>query len=101
MVPLEEGSHCAKALDEVHLGSTVRTFADWNKPLPGSVEMDLIAHCGEVNLGSYIQTLVLTDIASGWAEAVPLAVRESGLVVETLERIRVGLPFASCSKVNQ
>jgi hypothetical protein len=62
-------------------------------PLPGSMEMDLVAHCGEVNRGSYINSLVLTDIASGWTEAAPLAVRESGLVVETLERIRVALPF--------
>jgi hypothetical protein len=35
----------------------------------------------------------LTDSASGWTEAAPLAVRESGLVVETLERIRLALPF--------
>lgn len=39
-------------------------------------------------------SLVLTDIASGWTEAAPLVVREGGLVVETLDRIRVGLPFA-------
>ncbi|MGA8707617.1 MAG: transposase family protein [Steroidobacteraceae bacterium] len=72
----------------------VRTFADWNEPIPGSMEMDLVAHCGAVNRGSYINSLVLTDIASGWTEAAPLVVRESHLVVETLERIRVGLPFA-------
>ena len=71
----------------------LRTFADWNEPLPGSMEMDLVAHCGEVNRGSYINSLVLTDVASGWTEAAPLVVRESNLVVETLERIRVGLPF--------
>ena len=58
------------------------------------MEMDLVAHCGAVNRGSYIHSLVLTDIASGWTEAAPLVVRESSLVVETLERIRVGLPFA-------
>jgi hypothetical protein len=72
----------------------LRTFADWNEPIPGSMEMDLVAHCGAVNRGSYINSLVLTDIASGWTEAAPLVVRESHLVVETLERIRVGLPFA-------
>jgi hypothetical protein len=72
----------------------LRTFADWNEPPPGSMEMDLVAHCGEVNRGSYIHSLVMTDIASGWTESAPLVVRESGLVVETLERIRVGLPFA-------
>ncbi|MER8760491.1 transposase [Mesorhizobium sp. M0976] len=71
----------------------MRTFADWNEPVPGSMEMDLVAHCGEVNRGSYVHSLVLT-IASGWTEAAPIVVREGTLVVETLERIRLGLPFA-------
>ena len=52
----------------------MRTFADWNEPLPGSMEMDLVAHCGEVNRGSYVHSLVLTDIASGWTEAAPIVV---------------------------
>src|SRR5258708_4562620 len=72
----------------------MRTFADWNEPPPGSMEMDLVAHCGPVNRGSYVKSLVLTDIASGWTEAAPIVVREGSLVVETLERIREGLPFA-------
>jgi len=72
----------------------MRTFADWNEPPPGSMEMDLVAHCGEVNRGSYVNSLVLTDIASGWTEAAPIVVREGTLVVETLERIRLSLPFA-------
>ncbi|WP_287306811.1 DDE-type integrase/transposase/recombinase [Mesorhizobium sp.] len=72
----------------------MRTFADWNEPLPGSMEMDLVAHCGEINRGSYVHSLVLTDIASGWTEAAPIVVREGTLVVETFDRIRAGLPFA-------
>ncbi len=56
--------------------------------------MDLVAHCGEVTRGSYVHSLVLTDIASGWTECAPLVVRESTLLVEALERIRIGLPFA-------
>jgi hypothetical protein len=71
----------------------MRTFADWNHPPPGSMEMDLVAHCGSVNRGSYVHSLVLTDIASGWTEAAPIVVREGTLVVETLDRIRAGLPF--------
>lgn len=71
----------------------IRTFTEWNDPPPGSMEMDLVAHCGEVNRGSYINSLVLTDIATGWTECAPLVVRESGLLVETLERIRISLPF--------
>jgi hypothetical protein len=31
----------------------MRTFADWNDPAPGSMEMDLVAHCGSVNRGSW------------------------------------------------
>ncbi len=53
----------------------------------------MVAHCGEVNRSSYVNSLVLTDIASGWTEAAPIVVREGSLVVETLERIRIGLPF--------
>ena len=72
----------------------VRTFADWNEPPPWSMEMDCVGHCGDANCGSYVNSLVLADIASGWTEAAPMVVRESGLLVETLERIRQGLPFA-------
>jgi hypothetical protein len=83
-----------RAVPEARRRVPVRTFADWNEPPPGSMEMDCVAHCGDVNRGSYVNSLVLTDIASGWTEAAPLVVRESGLLVETLERIRQGLPFA-------
>src|SRR5204863_9995575 len=44
----------------------VRTFADWDDPPPGFVEADLVAHSGPVARGSFVQTLVLTDIATGW-----------------------------------
>lgn len=84
----------ARVVPEPRRRIKMRTFADWNEPPPGSMEMDLVAHCGEANRGSYVHSLVLTDIASGWTEAAPLVVREGSLVVETLERIRVGLPFA-------
>jgi len=56
--------------------------------------MDLVAHCGDANRGSFVHSLVLTDIASGWTECTPLVVRESTLLVEALERVRQSLPFA-------
>jgi IS30 family transposase len=83
----------ARVVPEPRRRIKIRTFADWNEPQPGSMEMDLVAHCGEVNRGSFIHSLVLTDIASGWTEAAPIVVREYTQVVETLERIRIGLPF--------
>jgi hypothetical protein len=83
-----------RAMPEARRRIKMRTFADWKEPPPGNMEMDLVAHCGEANRGSYIHSLVLTDIATGWTEAAPIVVREGSLVVETLERIRLGLPFA-------
>lgn len=41
----------------------VRTSADWRDPAPGFVEADLVAHSGPSARGSFVQTLVLTDIA--------------------------------------
>jgi len=65
----------------------VRTFADWNDPAPGFVEADLVAHSGPTASGSFVQTLVLTDIASGWTECAPLLVREQHLMIEVLGRV--------------
>jgi len=54
----------------------VRTFGDWNDPCPGFLEMDMVVHCGKSTVGSYVHSLVLTDIASGWTEAMAMVVRE-------------------------
>jgi len=71
----------------------VRTFADWHDPPPGFVEADLVAHSGPSASGSFVQTLVLTDIATGWTECGPLLVREQGLLSEVLTELRKLLPF--------
>jgi hypothetical protein len=42
----------------------LRTFDGWDDPPPGFVEADLVAHSGPVAKGSFVQTLVLTDIAT-------------------------------------
>ena len=71
----------------------VRTFDDWDDPPPGFVEADLVAHSGPVTRGSFVQTLVLTDIATGWTECAPLLVREQRLLTEVLGELRKLLPF--------
>ena len=71
----------------------VRTYNDWNGPPPGFLEIDLVAHCGSSVSGSFIHSLVATDICTGWTEAVPLLAREQSLVVEGLEVISQQLPF--------
>ena len=71
----------------------VRTFSDWGDPLPGFVEADLVAHSGPITRGSFIQTLVLTDVASGWTECAPLLFREQTLLREVLNVVRSAMPF--------
>lgn len=72
----------------------VRTSADWKDPAPGFVEADLVAHSGSSARGSFIQTLVLTDIATGWTECAPLLVREQTLLGTVLTELRRQLPFS-------
>lgn len=62
----------------------VKTFVDWQEPIPGYTEMDFVVHCGGLAAGEKIHSLVQTDVCSGWTEAVPLLAREQSLVVEGL-----------------
>jgi hypothetical protein len=71
----------------------VRTFADWDDPAPGFMEADLVAHSGPTAEGSFVQTLTLTDIASGWTECAPLLVREQVLLTEVLGEVCKRMPF--------
>jgi hypothetical protein len=71
----------------------VRTFGDWHDPSPGFFEMDMVVHCGKSTVGNYVHSLVLTDIASGWTEAIAMVAREQTLVTESVSEIRTKLPF--------
>ena len=71
----------------------MRTFSDWGDPPPGFVEADLVAHSGPVASGAFVQTLVLTDVATGWTECAPLLVREQTLLVGVLTQLRRLMPF--------
>jgi hypothetical protein len=71
----------------------VRTFSDWDDRPPGFIEADLVAHSGPTAKGSYVQTLTLTDIATGWTECAPVLVREQKLLTDVLSELRKLLPF--------
>ncbi len=71
----------------------VRTYNDWNGPPPGFLEIDLVVHSSGPLSGSFIHSLVATDVCTGWTEAVPLLAKEQSLVVEGLEAVGQRLPF--------
>jgi Integrase core domain len=70
----------------------IRTFADWYDPGPGFLEVDFVSHGGDSTQGTFLWSLVATDVCSGWTEAVPLVAREQSLVVEGLAVMRRQFP---------
>jgi Integrase core domain len=71
----------------------IRTFNDWNSPPPGFCEVDMVAHGGTSVAGSFIQTLTMVDVATGWTECLPLVTREGSLVVEAVKRAQNLFPW--------
>jgi hypothetical protein len=82
-----------RAIPAVRRNVPVRTCADWEDPVPGDMEADLVSHGGESTAGSFVHTLTLTDVASGWTECVALVVRDGALVAAALEQMRTSMPF--------
>jgi hypothetical protein len=71
----------------------IRTFNDWNSPPPGFCEVDMVAHGGTSVAGSFIQTLTMVDIATGWTECLPLVTRDGSLVVEAMKQAQSLFPW--------
>ena len=52
----------------------------------------MMAHGGTSVAGSFIQTLTMVAVATGWTECLPLLTRESGLVVQAMARAQSLFP---------
>jgi hypothetical protein len=72
----------------------VRTFADWNDAACGFTEADLVAHCGETTAGQYLNTLTMTDIATGWTELGAVIRKTEANVMQALCDLHELLPFS-------
>lgn len=93
-IRLQAGSRTRRrSIGKIRSQVKVKTFGDWEDAVPGSTEIDFVAHCGGTLTGSFIHSLVMTDVASGWTEATPLLVREQSLVVEGLSVLRGRIPI--------
>jgi hypothetical protein len=71
----------------------IRTFNDWKGPPPGYCEVDMVAHGGTSVAGSFIQTLTMVDVATGWTECLPLVMRDGSLVVEAIKHVQSLFPW--------
>ena len=71
----------------------LRTFSEWKDVQPGSVQADLVLHCGETTQGFYITTLMVVDVATGWQECFPIWGKGQERVRGGVHRVRQRLPF--------
>jgi hypothetical protein len=65
----------------------------WNESRPGFLEADTVAHCGSSLSGSFIYTVNLTDIATGWTESRAAWGKGKTGVFEAIKVIESSLPF--------
>ena len=72
----------------------VRTWSEWKGVSPGSLQADLVLHCGETTEGFYLTTLTAVDVATGWTELQAVWGMGKERVGGALHRVRQRLPFA-------
>lgn|ERR1017187_155575 len=65
----------------------------WDTTDPGHFETDLVHHCGNAPMGTYVHTLQLIDIATGWSERVAVYGRGQEEMVGGFRRVEARLPF--------
>jgi hypothetical protein len=71
----------------------IKTYTPWDEQEPGFCELDLVAHCGTTTAGSYVNTLDVTDVATGWTECIAVANKDQESVRAALEEARGRLLF--------
>jgi hypothetical protein len=71
----------------------IKVASDWNRAQVGNMQFDYVAHCGQSTAGSYLWTVSMVDIATGWWEGEVIAERTQTATRSALNRIRQRLPF--------
>lgn len=99
LLKAERAKHRLKGSPLTHPGSLlkrqipVRTFADWDDVVPGFVEVDLVGHDGGSAFSSFLCTLTMTDIFSGWTETVGVLNKAQKHVFQGLQSAREHFPI--------
>lgn len=66
---------------------------DWDRSLIGQEEIDLVEHCGSSAAGEYINSISVTDVASGWWEGQGIMGKGQARSFDALRKIRQRTPF--------
>lgn len=71
----------------------VKVFADQNREVLGTVQIDCVEHCGVSAYGEFIYTLSTTDIATGWWEGEAFMGKGQERTKEAISHTRALYPF--------
>ena len=71
----------------------IRTWSEWRDVAVGSVQADLVLHCGESTEGFYVTSLCVVDVATGWTELQPVWGLGKQRVGTAVHLVRERLPF--------
>lgn len=71
----------------------IRTFGEWQDVRPGSLQADLVFHCGEQTGGFHLTTLVTIDVATGWTECQAVWGKGQHRVGSAIHQVRANLPM--------
>ena len=69
-------------------------ITDWDAKEIGFMEMDTVAHNGGDPSGTFVYSLDMVEIATGWSEQAAVLGKSEEAVVNAIKEIRAGLPFA-------
>lgn len=69
----------------------IKVASDWDRTQVGNMQFDYVAHCGQSTAGSFLWTISMVDIATGWWEGEVIEDRTQ--TRSALHRIRQRLPF--------
>jgi transposase InsO family protein len=72
----------------------IRTWSEWQGVEPGSLQADLVLHCGESLEDFFLTTLCALDVATAWTELQPVWGMGQQRVGSAIHHIRLRLPFA-------
>jgi hypothetical protein len=71
----------------------LKVASDWDRTQVGNMQFDYVAHCGQSTAGSFLWTISMVDIATGWWEGEVIEDRTQTATRSALNRIRKRLPF--------
>ena len=66
----------------------------WDVSMPGFIEADTVAHCGESMAGEFCWSLTATDVHTQWTETRAVFNRGQHAVAKRIAEIEAVLPFA-------